>query len=568
MLSLLRIKNLAIIDEIELELHSGLSVITGETGAGKSVILRAIELLLGKRSSGEIVKAGKGNCEVEGLFNLSPALRETLRARADDFSELEDEVILRRTVDPAGKSRFYLNGRLVPAAVVQQFSAAIIDFTGQHQQQMLFSVDSHRDFLDSFGVDAELRARVRGEYLRFRDLSQRLLQLRDSSSKESRRLEQLSEELAELQSLGVQLGERQDTEAEIGRLSAVEQLREFVSQAFSLVEAEDEGVLSRLRKVRTLISSAQNLDSAASEIVELLDSAQVTLDEGSLAMERYLNGLDENPSRLEELRERLSLIARAERKYGRSCDELVQYAAALEQELAALGGSGVDVQRLEKELAAIEGSLRALEAELHQRRVEVSQALSQRIARELQEVALPKARFIVDVQKAESSLHGADRVRFLFSANPGSEPAPLDAVASGGELSRVLLVIKSVLSESAGAPVQIYDEVDVGIGGAVASVVGEKLKQIANSAQVILVTHAPQIASLADVHYCVEKRLGKDDTRVLIRELDESGRVREVARMLAGKKITVEFEASARELLGAIPTKTEKKTRKTRAIHE
>ncbi len=549
MLSLLRIKNLAIIDQIELELHPGLSAITGETGAGKSVILRAIELLLGKRSSGDIVRGGKGSCEVEGLFTLTPAIRESLQGRSDDFSDLDEEVILRRVVDATGKSRFYLNGRLVPASVVQQFSAAIIDFTGQHQQQMLFSVDSHREFLDASGVDPELRSQVRSEFLRYRDLSHRLSQLRDSSSLESKRLQVLEEEARELTELKLAVGERSQIEAEMAKLSSVEQLRELVNQSFALVDADEESVLARLRKVKSLIAAAENVDEATSGIAELLDSAQVTLDESALAMERYLNSLDENPLRLEELRERLSSIARAERKYGRSCDELVAYGETINRELASLGGAGVDVQRLERELTEIETRLRSLESKLHQLRVKVAGELAVRIASELQQVALPKARFVVDVQSGESSVHGADRVRFLFSANPGSEPAPLDAVASGGELSRVLLVLKSVLSESAGAPVQIYDEVDVGIGGAVAHVVGEKLRQISKQAQVILVTHAPQIASLADVHYCVEKRLGKDETKVGVRELDRSGRVREVARMLAGKTITVEFEASAQELL-------------------
>ncbi len=372
MLSLLRIKNLAIIDQIELELHPGLSAITGETGAGKSVILRAIELLLGKRSSGDIVRGGKGSCEVEGLFTLTPAIRESLQGRSDDFSDLDEEVILRRVVDATGKSRFYLNGRLVPASVVQQFSAAIIDFTGQHQQQMLFSVASHREFLDASGVDPALRSKVRNEFLRYRDLSHRLSQLRDSSSLESKRLQVLEEEARELTELKLAVGERSQIEAEMAKLSSVEQLRELVNQSFALVDADEESVLARLRKVKSLIAAAENVDEATSGIAELLDSAQVTLDESALAMERYLNSLDENPLRLEELRERLSSIARAERKYGRSCDELVAYGETINRELASLGGAGVDVQRLERELTEIETRLRSLESKLHQLRVKVA----------------------------------------------------------------------------------------------------------------------------------------------------------------------------------------------------
>jgi len=552
MLSLLRVKNLAIIEELEVEFGLGLNVITGETGSGKSVLLKSLELLTGKRATAELIRTGAASCEIEGLFQLSQADRELLLAHVSglDGEELHEELVLRRVIDSQGKSRMYLNGRIATTSLVQQIANQLVDFTGQHQHQVLLEGSANRQFVDRFGVEPKLLEDVRTNYAAYAEARGALERFVNRSTAQAEQLRRLEFEVAELSQLELRVGEREELESELNRLTSVDSLRELVGGALALLEDSENSPYDQLRRLSSLLRDAADKDSALAEAQTTLAGAENQLAEVGLALDRYAARLELDPARLEAVRSRISEIARVERKYGKAADLLVEYLVKTSQELELLSGGAQDEEQLRARLLSTERALIEVEEKLGLARRSAAAKLAPMIEAELAKVNMQKARFYVAVEDGEHSALGRERVEFRLAANPGSDPMPLASVASGGELSRVLLVLKAILNEQTGASFQIFDEIDTGIGGAVAHVVGEKLKTIATYAQVLLVTHAPQIASLADHHFVIRKESSKQSTRAKVQQLTPDERVHEVARMLAGKKISVEFENSARELLG------------------
>jgi DNA repair protein RecN (Recombination protein N) len=393
--------------------------------------------------------------------------------------------------------------------------------------------------------------------VRYREFSQgarQLAEFRGAASEKAEYFRRLTFERDELQSAAPRAGEKEELLGELARLASVEALTSISQNGIDLIEEPGAGLEAQFGRLLSLIETGVKKDRALGEVLELVRSAELQLREAKLSLSHYGANLEADPETLEALRERVAEIARLERKYGKAEEELVQYLSRISGELAQFESGAFDEEALQKKVDEARAKLRSVEAELTAERRAASERLTAGVLRELKEVSMKNASFVVSLGARESSPTGADEVSFLLSANPGQPPRELSKVASGGELSRILLVLKTALNDQAndqhGPPVQVFDEIDVGVGGAVAQAVGERIKKLSRLHQVILITHAPQIAALADTHLLVAKTTDKQSTVVGVRYLDAEGRTQEIARMLAGKKVTEKFEDSARELLG------------------
>lgn len=557
MLQYLRLKNLAIVSELELEFGAGMNIITGETGSGKSLILKGLELLRGGKGSSELIRAGCDRAEIEAQFFLDERARErTLSDLRDEFEwadELlaEGEVILRRVIDSNARGKIYINGRLSSRVELETFAGSLFDITGQHSQQRLLDKRFHLQCLDQFGVKRELLRAVAESFTSYSEVFKRYEKARLESSVQTENFRRLSFEREELREFGLKAGEREELEAELKRASSVEALSGGVQELLQLLEGEDGAGLEPIAsKFDQIVGKLIRFDSRLTELAEISSTLVAQLSEMRLAVEHYAAGLEVDPERLEVLRSRLSDLARLERKYGRSIQELVPYYERIVEELTLYESGAYDLDILEKELGLLRKELAEKEALLTVDRKRVGEKLAKAVERGLAELDMKKARLSVEVSQGRSSELGADSVQFYLAANPGEPAAPLAEVASGGELSRVLLVLKNLLNEQTTPVLQVFDEIDVGVGGATSQVLGEKLKELTTRFQVIVVTHAPQIAALGDRHLVIEKRSSKTSTEVLASNLSMDERVAEVARMLAGKDVTEDFINSARRLFG------------------
>ncbi|MCB0346337.1 MAG: DNA repair protein RecN [Bdellovibrionales bacterium] len=549
MLSVLRVSNFALIDHAEVEFDSGLNIVTGETGTGKSILLRALGLLQGGRASSDFISRGAESAEIEGLFILDDLDQREISLIYDELEG--EELLIRRTIDSGGKSKVYINGRMATVSMLSQIGERLLAITSQHDQRLLVDMSQQREMLDSYGVPKKLLQEVADKFEKFNDARKRYRSFVEKSEEQALRLERIKAEYDELRAAGLEPGEREELEGELSRLANVETLGSAVQEAMDTISGEDESIHDRLAHLQNSVAKAVRLDPKLGPIAELLDSAAVTLDEASIALADYSSALDADPERLEILRSRIAEIARLERKYKRDLAGLITYRDAVGEEVSLYESGAFDLERLESDMKAAQSSLAETEAKLTKSRKALAAKMQDAITGELAKLNMKDAVFEVSVSPAESGAHGADRIEFLLSANPGEPVRPLSKAASGGELSRILLVLKTALSERSGASLQVFDEIDTGVGGRVAHVVGEKLSRVSEFSQVLVVTHAPQVAAFADRHFVVNKSSSRGRAQTELLVLDDNQRVGELARMLAGKKVTPEFEDSARELLAA-----------------
>ncbi len=551
MLALLRVENLAIVRQAEIEFTPGLNVLTGETGAGKSIILKAINLLSGQRASTDIVRNEAERCTVEALFDVSESTRHRLIELADEMESLlvDEELLIRRIVERSGRSKVYINGSLSSISLLQRISSALIDITGQHQQHTLLSATNHIHLLDEFGVPESLREDTSAAFQLFAKARHDLKTFLSDREEQQRHYQRISVEFEELSEAELQPGEREGSETELARLSNVETLGQEASECLELLEDSEHGLEDRLRMLQTGLERAAKLDPTLKEAQQFADAASVQISEAKIVLEDYAASLEADPLRLEHLRERIALIARLERKYSQSGDSLIELRDKLALEIAELEGGGLDEKKLREREDQAREALSLLEKKLTEKRLAIAKKLSTAVEKGLKDLSMKRARFKVEIEPCDSGPNGADKVSFTLAANPGEPFRALAKVASGGELSRILLVLKTLLNERYGPQTQIFDEIDTGIGGAVAQVVGEKLREAASRVQVILITHAPQIAALAESQFLVSKSASKKSTESKIELLSEKERVTQIASMMAGKNVTAQFEESAKELL-------------------
>jgi len=548
MLRELQITNLAIIEKLHVEFHGGLNILTGETGAGKSIIIDAVNLILGGRASSELIRSGADEASVEALFDLSgrPALLGNLCAMG---VECDGELLVRRVVSRGGKNRVFIAGGLATTAMLSEISRTLINIYGQHESQTLLKTENHLRLLDGFSGALALREAFAASFEKYQRARGELEALEQGEREAARRLDLLGFQSEEIAQARLYPGEEEELAEERGRLAHGEKLFGLSQQAFDALYGDDAALLGALRRVITGVAEAGAIDRALVPVAEALDAAYLQLEDASLTLRDYAAGVEADPGRLEQLDDRLDAINALKRKYGSDIPEILAYQQGVDGELAALSGREQARDELTGRIAALKAELAALGASLSQARREGAVALKKGMERELAELAMTHAVFETSFEsQAEPRTHGFERAEFLFSPNPGEPPKPLARVASGGELSRLMLALKQLHPESE-VPTLIFDEVDTGIGGATSALVGVKLKRVARAQQVLAITHLPQVAAFADLHLKVEKAVREGRTATCVERLEGEARVAEVARMLGGARVTEKTLEHAREMI-------------------
>jgi len=547
----LNVENLAIIERCRLNLERGFTVLTGETGAGKSLLIDAIELALGERADTELVRTGSNRASVSVALDLSAA-PSALASCADLGLELEGNCLyIQRDVATGGRSQCRVGGKLVPATVLRQLGAFLIDLHGQHDHQSLLNAERHIGFLDDWigGPALELKQNVVAAAERFSDANRRLLSLRQGVRDREHRLDLLRFQVTEIETASPQPGEMEELEIQLARLTHAEKLATASFGALEIVADEEGSVVDRIASALKLIDGAVKYDASLEEIAASYRDVLAQLDDANYRLRAYAEELDVNPTALDETVTRIDTLKRLRRKYGADETEILKFLANAQEDLALLMESEAGEEELAAASAAAQAELNRLAEELSVLRKERAVEFAGRVQFELRDLAMERAVFTVDFREKTPDAEGMDEVEFFFSANLGELPRPLAKIASGGEISRVMLAIKTAMAGRAGVPTLVFDEVDAGLGGRAALTVAKKLGELAEHYQVLVISHLPQIASRADHHLRIEKGESNGRVATTVRQLSPAERVEEIARMLAGDHVTEAVRSSARELL-------------------
>jgi len=554
MLTELRISNFGVIEQLAVTFGAGFIVFTGETGAGKSLLIDAVTLLVGGRASADHIRAQAEEAELEAAFLLTPdhPLLEWLQSKG--FARPGDgDILIRRIISRTGRNRTYLNGNLCPVHFLEELGGKLVDVHGQHEQQSLLSPSAQLDAVDAFG---RLHA-LRQEYsLAHRHWQERVAELATLTADLAQRRERedlLRFQFQEITEAGIEAGEDARLEQERSRLMHSQQLGELSDQLHEMLYAGDQGVLSLLAGARKLVSKMESIDATTSEWGRTVEEAVVPLRDLADQVRRYRDGVEANPGRLQEIEQRLDRLHRLVKKYGGSLEAVLALQESLRAQLARLDHAETHLQDMTRAVEEGALSLREVAERLSRKRLEAAKKLTAQVTKELATLRMERTSFSVEVSRLSGETPfgqtGQDAVEFLFSANPGEPLKPLAKVASGGELSRVMLALKTILAESDRVPVLIFDEVDAGVGGAVAEVMGARLRNLSRHHQVMCVTHLPQVGSQAHAHYLVEKQVRHNRTLTQVRVLSLEEREEEVARMLAGVTVTKNARAAAAEMI-------------------
>lgn len=548
MLADLFIKNIAIIDSLHVSFQPGLNVLSGETGAGKSIIIDAVNLILGGRASADLIRTGEEEASVECLFDLSGVdwVAERLGAAGIDAGT---ELLVKRTVSRSGRNRVFMNGGPSTLSFLSEISSRLVNIYGQHESQTLLRPENHLFLLDGYGRLEPLRERYRSLHEEYIKTREEILALERDERDTFRRIDLLSFQVREIDEAALSLGEDQTLAEERQRLANAERLIRASRGAYDVLYDGEGALLGGLRRVIADLEETGKIDPELSPYAARLREAYLQLEDAALSLRDYGARLENDPERLGEVEDRIDLIRRLERKYAPTIEEILAFRDAVEDELRKLTHRDETLGELRTKLAELEQSLREAGGELSRRRAESARALTRDMERELSELAMKNARFRVGFfPHEEPKAAGMERIEFLFAPNPGEAPKTLAKIASGGELSRLMLALKQIHPES-DVPTLIFDEVDSGIGGAVSATVGRKLKRVSVGQQVLCITHLPQVAACADHHFKVEKRTESGRTRTSLEMLSDDMRVHELARMLGGAKVSEKALEHAREMM-------------------
>ena len=562
MLKELNIKNFAIIDQLRVEFAPGLNVFTGETGAGKSIVVDALNLALGERASADLIRTGCQEAVVEAAFELNGrGTKEIVSLLSDQGIEAisGEDLIVRRVLSSSGKNKVYINGSLANLTTLSALGANLADIHGQHEHQSLLALDRQMDMLDSFGGLESLREAVSQAYYRLLDIRKELTALETGERDRAQREDMLRFQKNEIEAAMLKPGEDAELANEQKVLANSEKLAGLAAMVDETLYAADASVLSNLKKAVNGLREIAEIDNRLSGPAQLCESGRAQIEEAAREVSSYRESVEFDPKRLEEIGDRLDLIQKLKKKYGGTIEEIIQFGSEATADLERMERSTEEIERLKSEIQAIKFGLTDKAEELTKKRGAAARDLEKKVEAELGHLGMKKTVFSVKITQEPGGdtldgrklgPRGADRVEFLISPNPGEEPKPLAKTASGGELSRIMLALKTILIEGDEIPTLVFDEVDAGIGGAVAEEVGKKLKRIAAKHQVFCITHLPQIASMASSHYGVAKSVKKDRTSTEVRLLDAQERVDEIARMLGGKTITDATIKHAEEMIG------------------
>jgi len=566
MLSHLVIRNFAIIEHLEIPFYNGFTVLTGETGAGKSIVIDALNLLLGGRAMTEVIRTSETQAVVEGIFEPSATMLARINAKLEDrgITTQEDQIMVRRIVSRSGRNKVFINGSLTTVAALAEITTGLVDISGQHEHYSLLDPEGHIDILDAFaGVEAERVemavaygevARIRREIAAIhRDVRQRL-----------NRMDFLRFQLEEIDQANLKVEEEEELEEELGRLKYAEKIQDAGHGALSLACDSDECAAQQLSAAAGMMVRAGQHDPMMASLGERFEEACILVEEISRELRSHMMGVESDPRRLDRLISRSEDIKKLKRKHGATIAEILDHAAAMRAELHKLEHAEEHGQHLVEELKRAEHTAFDVAMGLSTKRRSAAERMRMALEAELEDLNMARTSFIVnfdmDAAPSVSSLDseerdwaltekGFDEVEFLISPNFGEDPKPLSKIASGGELSRIMLVMKSALAERDHVETYVFDEVDTGIGGSTADMVGWKIARTGKDHQVLCITHLPQIASLSDHHYLVEKQLIDGRTQSTIVPLDHTQRVEEVARMLGGTRVTTTTLEAAREMI-------------------
>lgn len=555
MLTQITIRNFAIVDALEVELESGMTVISGETGAGKSIMLDALGLCLGERADSDSVLKGADRAELTASFDIRALATAQLWLGEHELDGDPQECQLRRVITREGRSRCYINGRPVPLTLVREFGQYLVDIHGQHEHQRLLKKDYHRVLLDEFGGHVELAEQVRRQFHKWRRLHSEWQALTQVSDQRNARLQLLRYQVEELDQLGLQEGELEQLEQEQQLLDNAGSLLQIGHQLLQLsADGEDDSCQTRLQHCLQLTDQLGSQDARVQQAAEMFNTALIQVEEASREVRRFLDGIEINPERQQEVELRLSAIYEIARKHRLPPEQLIDFHHHLQQELAGLTGSDEQLAQLEQEVAQAREAYLKAAAALSEARQHSAARLDQRVDEQLHALGMPAAHFsacLTPLEEERYNANGLEDVEFLISTNAGQPARALAKVASGGELSRISLAIQVITAQASSTPTLVFDEVDVGIGGAIAEVVGRMLRELGQRVQVLCVTHQPQVAAQGHQHLFVSKQGQPHGTHTRVKRLDRDQRVEEVARMLGGVDITRTSLSHAREMLSA-----------------
>jgi DNA repair protein RecN (Recombination protein N) len=549
MLTQLRVSGFALIDEAELALGPGFTVITGETGAGKSILVGALGLLRGGRASAELIRGGADEARVEGIFEVAPDT-EVHRALLADGREVGEGLVVRRAIARAGRGRIHLGGGLATVADLVASVGRLCDITSQHDQQLLVDPESQLAILDAFAGNGALLGGAKAAFATLTEARAALAAFDADARARGEREDLLRFQLTELEQASLKPGEDEALRAERERCKGAERFLAACTHGEDTLYSGEEAAAGRIASVAREVATLAALDPALLPVVESLQSARAQVEDAAASLAHYASKLRFDPERLGEIEERLFLVGRLVRKHGGSVEAALRRQEEIARELAELGSFEDGLSARRSVVAGAEARMDELAGQLGERRRKAARSLGKRIDETLADLGLPGARMPIAVEAREvMGPKGRDRVRFLFAPNPGEEPRSLDRIASGGELSRVMLAATQALAREGEATTYVFDEVDAGVGGGTAEVIGRKLAAIARHKQVLVVTHLPQIAAFADRHVKVTKEVVKGRTTVRVDALSPEERRDEIARMLGGATKTAQAVAHAEEML-------------------
>ena len=550
MLTQLRIRDFAIVEDLELELAAGMTAITGETGAGKSILVDAIGLLLGDRADGDVIRHGADRADLSALFDLD-SLPEARAWLAERDLDRDRECQLRRVVTRAGRSRGYINGVPQPTQALRELGERLVDIHGQHEHQSLLRREAQRQLLDDYAGHQALAAELAERYHAWNRLRRQLRDLRQADGERDARLEILRYHLGELTALNLAADEVAQMEGEQRRLAHASQLLETGQRLLGWLSGDEESaIIDRLEQSLRELDALNRLDDRLAPIGEMLDTARIQIQEASAELRGYVQALDLDPDHLARIEQRLAAAHQLARKHRVAAEELPALRTRFETELDTLEHSETRLDELQQALKSARSSYQADADRLSERRAAAARDLAERISAALAGLGMPGGRFAIGLEHLEQPTPaGLEAVEFQVSANPGQPLRPLAKVASGGELSRISLAIQVIAARAARIPTLIFDEVDTGIGGGVAEVVGRQLRALGDGRQVLCVTHLPQVAAQAHQQFKAEKQTDGAATHARVLPLESGERITEIARMLGGLELTANTLAHAREMV-------------------
>lgn len=570
MLRELHISNLAVISDARIELHQGLNCFTGTTGAGKSLVIGAVEVLLGMRSPSEMLRAGADEGRVSGVFEIrdKQMLKQIELAADAPVSPDGGEILITRRLYASGRTSVSLNGNPITLAMLKQVAEHLVDVHGQHDHQFLLKPSNQLQVLDRFANLDELRNEYHEIYLKLQDARRRLEELTTGKTLRQQQMELYRFQAQEIDAAELDPAEFEELRSRASVLQNLEKLKKDVGSAHSALYDADGSVLERLKMITGVIAEMAELDQNLKSCAGTLRDATISLEDCAFDLSRYLDRLDLDPGELDEVNDRLTLLNRLMNKYGDTVQTVIDYRGQIGAQIEDLEKQSDDLSTLQDEIAPLEKELKKLAEKLTKQRTIAAEKVAPLIEKQLAELGMEKAKFNVTLTPGPAGPDGFDQAEFIAQTNPGLPSQPLRKIASGGELSRIMLALKGILAQGDRVSVLVFDEIDANVGGRLGSVIGSKLRHLANHHQVLCITHLPQIAAYADRHLTVRKQSSGKQTSTTVRPIEGKDRIEELAEMIGGQRITETTRAQARELLDAAvesPKKTSRRSKVSRS---